>query len=316
MSNRYLEKIALTRVVKELAKGTLGEYGSAKAMKSVHDLMQAGAIRSPKVYTQGMRVGNQEIAKKTGQFINKARPGTARGVLAQAGGGAASSTQQVRGKNTPIAIIPQGPQPGQSKHLMYSVEDSSLKPGQETNLSGAAGKVHNELSVRHEVIEGKYGAKRPLKQNSPETMEEIRRGLEEFSTPPRISSRMLAQNTHIPAELAKMYSPKVMVRGKVYPGQVVGSHHSPGVLGQESEVVRKNPYLSALPSRIVDHRRNQGEGDFLQHITGKTYGREKYTGKDIRKLERAKPDATSAHLTGTDEKHYHAPGLIDFSWAS
>lgn len=64
------------------------------------------------------------------------------------------------------------------------------------------------------------------------------------------------------------------------------------VLGRESNLVRANPYMSN--SNLKDIRSYTGENRLLKRITGKSYGADKFTGKDLRRLDRAKPSSVEA----------------------
>lgn len=61
--NKYLEKIAVTRIIKEFAKGNISA--------PVSELARKGFVRSESTYAQGMQDGTFQLAKKLGVNISQ-----------------------------------------------------------------------------------------------------------------------------------------------------------------------------------------------------------------------------------------------------
>lgn len=67
--------------------------------------------------------------------------------------------------------------------------------------------------------------------------------------------------------------------------QRAGTHMNLGILGNEANDVRKaNIINKSIASPLVNARNDSTEAGILKNITGKNYGEDKFTGKDINKL--------------------------------
>jgi hypothetical protein len=64
--NKYLEKIALTRLVKRIATVTV--------MEPLESLVSKGVLRSESRYAEGLAKGNDLINKRTGSEIHRVHP--------------------------------------------------------------------------------------------------------------------------------------------------------------------------------------------------------------------------------------------------
>lgn len=117
--NIYLEKIALSRLVKEMAKGNIS--------KPVSDLAKSGFIRSSRTYEKGMIEGNKNLAEKHNVGFQKTVPGTVNDNIATKGGG--------------YAMIPT-PSVDKNIVLIGSLRDKSNK-------------LINQGAIRHEIFEAR-----------------------------------------------------------------------------------------------------------------------------------------------------------------
>jgi hypothetical protein len=132
--NKYLEKIALNRLVSELAKGNVST--------GVEKLVSKGFIRPAATYNKGMALGNKNIAKQIGMKVHTPRTALDR-ISSNAGGGYASVIR----KNGEV-------------HALH-VKPSQSMFGQDS---------HHGL-IRHELFEG-HDIKRVL--NNPKRVSEIK----------------------------------------------------------------------------------------------------------------------------------------------
>ena len=62
-----------------------------------------------------------------------------------------------------------------------------------------------------------------------------------------------------------------------------GAHSNLGILASESNLPAKTPHVGGH-GMMLDARANSGESSILEHLTGKRYGRDRFTKRDHRKL--------------------------------
>ena len=85
-------------------------------------------------------------------------------------------------------------------------------------------------------------------------------------------------------------------------GKLVGNHMSPGVLMRESNDYRHIPHD---PKDIFSKfRRESGEANTLHRLSGKEYGKDVFTNKDIRKAQ-ADPGNAKIKVIGQEEVAAH-----------
>ena len=241
--NQYLEKIAsfekqaLRRIITELAKG--------KVSMGLDKLVQLGAVKPVKTYTKGMRLGNDNLAKKLGTIIQK--PSSSEIERATSGSGYLTIPGRERDKILASRLLSnQFP----TKHTHQGMIRHELFEAMEARAAHKAGTMGTTLN-------GKPGLKATA--------------------------------------FTQEISPGVHIG--------VGLHISPRVLARESELVRKNPYLSKSFKRI---RGDSGEADTIERLTGKKYGVDKMTGKDYYKAHTATPDTIiNYHGTPTAALKYN-----------
>lgn len=261
MANRYLEKIALRRVVSELAKGNItkmvggnpGTYGQI-----ARSLQEAGAIKSPKVYAEGGKRGIKNVLKELGPkiWVTKGKKGSLR--------------EYVGTNMTPT-------------HKGVNINMPPSKSGLSANLSGfrnakAQRIMEDNDGIFHEAFEA-MAARKAIQKGDINYA-----ATHPFSKGLRMNN--LAESTPVRPTKIKRYVDSMSImphlRGAIVNrGESVGSHASLGVLGRESELIRKNPYKS-ITGIFRDH---SGEADYVSKVVGKRFGIDKFTGKDIRKLE-------------------------------
>ena len=257
-----LEKVALRKIVEQIAKGNV--------KKHLLDLAEQGFIKSPKVYAEGMKRGNAVLSKQFQAPISRSAAGRDNHMTStlNASGGAALLTHKTGpkihhavGKKSPLSInfLPDTP---------YSKQLNNI------NASAAIRhELHEANEARHLVGQGKW--KRVSKQESIAGLKKRLSSIGVHEVPhldkhvPRIESNSL-----------KLDAPPIVDRDL----GVIGNHLSTRVLGRESEDVRKNPYLRISPMARL---RGYGEADLIHKLTGKRYGQDKMTGKDLKKLHNA-----------------------------
>lgn len=122
--NKYLEKIAVSRLVKEISLG--------KVTKSLSDLVSSGILRPEKTYVKGMKAGNKILADKINAKISKPR-GLAAEALAKRGGG--------------YTILPN------NKTDSLIIQQFGLP------FLGRKSAIH-QMGIRHEIYEGRELRKR------------------------------------------------------------------------------------------------------------------------------------------------------------
>ena len=194
-TNKYLEKVALRRSVVEFAKGNIS--------KSVEELSRLGVFKSKKTYTEGMKVGNAALARKSDAIVQHAK-NPAHKLISSIGGGYVTTAPN---KNGSIHIL---------------VDRKSALASDEA--------VHQGL-IRHELIEAdsvRKAAPKVHHHNLDVTNHLIEAGLSH--------KHSIATNKSIP----KTAIPWSVIQNHIHP---VGKHQTPSVLSRESEEVRKNPYL-------------------------------------------------------------------------
>lgn len=291
MGNKYLEKIALRRVVEELAKG--------KVAAPLESLVAKGFIKSPKVYAKGMREGNAALAQRFGAKISaSAKEGSLAEMLTNAGGGAAALAR-----------------PGGSV-----VHHDRLNMGS-AGLSKTQKSLSNSAMIRHELFEGDELRQAPLKGAStlarkareikknlgqaplePKTLGRLTKTLthkEVMSAPPTLIGRsqrgLLGEATY--RELKNTFANDPAVLKSLRGSSVVGGHMSPMVLGREANMIRQNPHLQGgyMQTMRADH----GEDELLKRVTGKEYGKDRFTGTDLKKLRDVKPNSLLSSPDGS-----------------
>lgn len=228
-----MEKVALQRLVKELAKGTV--------KTPLDTLVQKAGLRSANTYAAGMKKGNKYLQKLQGTPITVPKPGTFQQHLTEdAGGGLALPNPE---KNRIDVLL-------------------------NRKISRLAGKNERELVARHELFEAgevkKHMKTGPIKAMRQPKVDRL---------PAVLTDKFLS--TH-----DRFATKRSVVRPQVFrkDNEVIGVHMNPSILTRESNVVRSNPYLHN--SVLIKHRVSDGEGQLVQHITGKKYGVDKMTGKD------------------------------------
>ena len=240
MENKYLEKIALRRVISEIAKGL---------STPLETLVSKGFVKGESAYNKGMKLGNRNIAKKLGVTISK---GNSKGenVISNSGGGYITMNRggdtRIIANPKPLYLSRQSPvHQGFVRHELF--EAGVAKNPNSKTLSGNRSILSNAYSHIPEEVKNSIGEHEIAKEKY-----HVLRGMTD----------------------APIHGDPVVIKNKA--GGIVGQHLSPQVLTQESEMVRKNPYLSRLKSM----RSITGEDNLVQQATGKKYGVDKMTGKD------------------------------------
>lgn len=230
MTNKYLEKIALTRLVKEIAKG---------AVKApVESLVQKGALRSMETYTSGINKGTEALAKRFNATIREPANGAELGQVIQFGN--AATYAHPNGK---IDIVHSKPN---SFIRKFVSPIHSVKGGERIN------EFNHAIALRHEVYEAQAARE--------------------------------AQKAGEPLEVNRFVDSSGVLRG---------AHLSPTVLAREGNLLRATPHAGA--GKMKGNRVDSGEAAILNRITGKVSGRDKFMGKDMKKLRKASPDLKYIH---------------------
>lgn len=250
--NKYLEKIALRRIVSEIAKGNV--------TRPLRQLVRDGFVKSEKAYAQGMARGNSNLAKETGAIVRKPKNTNER-MLSSVGGGYVT----VADKKAPLVI----------HNRKVANTDAN----------------HHEGFIRHELFEAKDVKDLPTRGVHKLSREE-KQGLVSAT------SNIIGEG---PAKrlLRRTGYRRPDVFADISHG-VSGSHMSPRVLARESNMVRENPHLQGMK----DFRHVSGEAEYVTHVTGKRYGEQKMTGKDLEKAKNA------TGMTEDQKKAYNYKGNL------
>lgn len=256
--NKYLEKVALRRIISEIAKGNV--------TTPIKTLAQQGFIKSKGVYAKGMNEGNKSIASsipnlqtsraRTTADLQRTAQGGGFVTLMKPGGGIQTMHS---GRRADIHNLPGSENmrdvgtPAFNRHELFEAADARALEAK-----------HALPTVRRSNITKAYvgGLK---SQGLPDA--DIKEGRQQ----------VLGFMKNLKVALPSMF--------KDSGGNVVGAHLSPRVLSRESEMIRKNPYLKHLR----DHRESSGEASIIGGITGKRFGVDKMTGKDHHRAFTAKP---------------------------
>lgn len=256
--NVYLEKIALRRIVSELAKGTV-----STPLKTLAD---KGFVKPLSTYAKGMNEGNKAMAKKIGVSISK---GSGRTESSAALGGGFATVAYKDGR---IGVVHSG-----KKSEIHKVL------GTDSRLS-----VHNPALVRHEIFEAQdLLRKRSAGHLNTPSQTDAMKVFRGMIDGPHVSKEVQNAALRHAASHMRVAKPVTTSLFQNQAGATVGSHMSPRVLTRESEMVRKNPYLDRLKSL----RTVTGESDVIKGITGKRFGVDVMRPKDHEAAFRAVPDS-------------------------
>lgn len=256
--NQYLEKIALRRVISEIAKGNV--------TMPVKELAEKGFIKSRGTYAKGMAEGNKAIASRIpGVTVNRARS-TSEKTISSMGGGFSTHPRS----DGSSKVLYQGG--GAQAHPALGTEDTK--------------DVTSSAMIRHELFEAQdihklHRQNRLNFTNRRAISQEYLSGLKNQGAPAEAihDGRVALVNAMRSSKVANVSNFK-----NEY-GQIVGRHATPRVLSQESEMIRKNPYLS----KLKDYRVSSGEASITHDITGRRFGMDKMTGKHHERAFNANP---------------------------
>ena len=256
--NKYLEKIALRRIVSEIAKGNV--------TTPLKTLAQQGFIKSKGTYARGMNEGNKSIAAsipnlqvsraKTPADLQRTAQGGGFVTLMKPDGGIQTMHS---GRRAEVHEIPGSKglrdvsTPALSRHELFEAADARSLEAK-----------HALRTVRRSDITKSYVGSLKSQGVPDADIKDSR-------------SQVLGFMKNLKVTLPATF--------KDSRGNVVGAHLSPRVLSRESEMIRKNPHLS----HIRDYRESTGEASIVNDITGKRFGVDKMTGKDHHKAFTAKP---------------------------
>jgi hypothetical protein len=255
--NKYLEKIASTRLVRELVKGSVP--------MSVNSLFRRGALRSPARYAKGMREGVGAIAKKVGaDFTAVKRLDTVQGDGIVRSGG-----------YTTVASRDGG---------IHIYHDKGISSDIHIGESKARKDIAHQSGLMHESFEAEQ-IRRDLSRGVIDTgaAQLTLKKYKEYALRKGIPEKSLKDTERFLNQAASPASRAVLVKD----GKEVARHQSLVVLGKESNMIRTNPYLRV--HGLSKNRMESGEANFISKITGKKYGVDRFTGKDLKKLDKKSP---------------------------
>lgn len=249
------EPMANKYLEKIAANRLVQEIAKGTVKMPLKALVAKGALRGPGVYSKGMQRGNTAIAKKLGVDISKDSAEGLHG-LASAGGGYASINTVKKG---PVA-------------LHGGLKNNFLKE------VGAHPVNHHQAAIRHELFEVKD--MKALSTSRRRRYSDADMNMMRMKTP--------LSHAHMIDKVRPMKPDVFASKGKL-----VGQHMTPRVLTQESEMIRKNPYLGGM--RRV--RSETGEDKLITSLTGKRFGVDKMTGKDHAKAFKSSGGTPKVHIT-------------------
>ena len=276
--NKYIEKIATTRLVKELAKGLIS--------KPLHELIHAGSLRSPGIYAKGMKKGNIALAKAHDLTFQKVKPDTVHNFLASSGGGYATLATK-EGKSHIMHVDRKASDIARNANLWSGLQEGIVGAVTKKNkpikgFSRQESELAHQAFIRHEIYEGMAINKMHPKgvgmdeQKRLDMIHAVR-----SETPHKLTPALtrLSEYAGVPKSTGKLDHSK---------WGPVGNHASLSVLARESNMIRENPYLHK--SIMKDHRDASGEAGFISKMTGKKYGADKITAKGFKKLDQTVQD--------------------------
>lgn len=269
-NNKYLEKIAsfektaLTRLVKEMIKRKGAGLPVSEA--EFHELARRGASRSMLQYAKG-------VSKRDNKFM----------------------------KHLGVTSIKNGP-------ISTLMNEYAIKPTEKELVSimpGIAGHSHRASSnydmINRTIDSAKTKTKGLIRSHEVhEATEASKIGAQKISddiwsrTPREIKHRLFnninpANPDPLQGEFAKRYKEKI-IKGIKHPSPSLTDgqgHLSWAVLGRESNDFRTNPFAKTLSSGMSEARTQFGEAGKVNDITGKRFGVDKMTNKDLMKLRKA-----------------------------
>ncbi len=258
--NKYLDKIASSRLIREISKGSIKDLRDKLPI-----FANRGFLRRPSVYSEGMIKGTDEINALNNTVISK------------------SST----GSSYRTSVLKDGKHIIEHPGLGRGTEQArklGLIPKENTYLSDQISKLVHQQGLRHEAYEST--ALRKLHDRYPGYSDQ---SLGNMISQYKTLIELDPANKVLKRDLRYLTNKKVVpLHGEVrtHSGKIIGNHADLSVLGKESNDVLKNPYLQAYGLQKV--RRVLGEAKLLEKITGKRYGTDKFTNKDLLKLEKFK----------------------------
>ncbi len=262
--NKYLEKIALhekealRRIVSEIAKGTV--------TTPLKELVGKGFVKSRAAYAKGMNEGNKAIlSKMTGVQVYRPKTPSDKALSAQGGGFATVNRHSGR-----IDVMHEGKK--SIAHYILGTRNTH--------------DVYTPAMIRHELFEARdmqHLSKEGLRPSGRRSsiLNSVSDAMRGYKVPESAVREQRVALTHA----LRHVKPVAFGSFRNQHGAPVGAHATPRVLSQESEMVRKNPYLSHLR----ETRESLGEASIVKDITGKRFGIDKMTGKDHRKAFYTKP---------------------------
>ena len=267
--NQYLEKIALTRLVKQMAIGAV--------KKTPQELHAAGVLRSAAHYAERTAVGTAKINAKSGVNISGvSKKNTNSKIFAGMGGGYATTVSS-------------------KGEITIHHNHGKLSPLTQ-GLTGDLRELAHQSGLRHEAYEGQairksLDSKADLRTHliTPEVKSAFKDTAGIIAGSPRaeISMGRATERLAAPKHSALMVND--------WSGPTPKSvHHNMSVLARESNMIRANPYLHASPLARI--RRVTGENKYVSRITGKEFGKQRMGKKDFRALDRAPTEDTAGGI--------------------
>lgn len=265
--NKYLEKVALTRLVKEIARGSVSATPAS--------LLERGMLRSPSTYSRGARVANDKLQAKLGVNVNKAGKKGMTSIVAPQAGGYASIPR--KGENPNIIF-------GKSSPLVQDINIGAAN----REHSRALREMQHQAGISHELFEADAIKRRSMQEPVKDRHSRSLVNYEATSRYLPLAGFSAKDTYHVLRGVKDMDAPRL--GAELYHSNYgkVGGHMSLDVLGRESNLIRSNPYMAK--SNLATFRAQSGEADYLHKITGKKYGVDRFYGKDLKKLDLAKPD--------------------------
>lgn len=266
--NIYLEKIAATRLAKELAEGNV----------SVDPLVLAKRkfLRNPEAYEKGMKKGTSNILDSVNADVSKPNPSSGVGEhLTPGSGGYFTST----GKDGKIHVL--------NAREHSSVHGLNPKSGEPYSRQ-LDGLVHQQ-NIRHESHEAQ-AIRRALTEGGkvdPQKTIDYLNHVDMYQDRYNVDPKKLNPIRRF-LKAMQIIVPSAIIHKN---GEKVGAHQDLVVLARESNSNRLNPYLKHIG--LTPIRKATGEAALIEKITGKRFGVDKMTKTDFRKLEKKEPTGLS-----------------------
>lgn len=290
-SNKYLEKIAgfekqaLTRLIKEMIKRKAAGLPVSEAV--FHELARRGASRSMLQYARGVKARDNKFMGHLG-LTNKPS------------GPSSTTLNSIMDAAHKAGAIPKDLLPkGMSGNHLHRASGSYDAINRNIDFYRVPGKGLMRSHEVHEAEEvNRIGLQKAFDHTRNITSNEDLRDISKPRIFKKVEDLMNVKESPSEKRVKKNLSrsidthvkyPTPIGKGKGAIGNTGGNQHASwAVLGRESNDIRTNPFSKTLSGGYEEARIKGHEAKAIEEITGKRYGIDKFTNKNLDKLRRTK----------------------------